>query len=99
MSLPTDKDLKAAEARFWALAGRAPPPVEQHPELRRFEYQSGATEGFIARNEERIAKGLPPLRANGDPITAPAAPAPAASNPATDTFFSDAQPNIKRHNT
>jgi len=95
MNIASDKELKEAEARFWALAGQAPPPSKLPPSHVAFlNATSAVTQAHIARQEQLRAQGNAPVAA------APAAVAP-ASNPSADAFFDDTQPgavNVKRYN-
>lgn len=97
MSIANAKELKEAEARFWALASQAPPPSKLPANMEAFRNaQSATTLAHIARQEQ--------LRAQGNaPVAAPPAASAPASNPVADAFFNDAQApgtvNVKRYNT
>jgi hypothetical protein len=95
-------DTTEARRRFYMLANLEqakkglPPIAEPAPELppamQKFVsmQRGGATQGFIEMNAQRVAKGLPPLGASGQPVmsNAGAQPtAPAQSDPATEAFF------------
>lgn len=99
-------DTTDARKRFYALvnrnqAARGLPPIrEPKPELpaamQKFVHmkRNGETEAFIQQNEERIARGEPPIGCNGLPIQPEkAAPAPAPErDEVTEAFFADAKP-------
>jgi hypothetical protein len=96
MSIASDKELKEAEARFWALAGQAPPPSKLPPSHVAFRNATSAvTQAHIARQEQlRAAQG-------NAPVAAPPAASLPASNSVADAFFDDTQPgavNVKRYN-
>jgi hypothetical protein len=96
MSIATDKQLAEARARFWALAGKAPPPSKLPPSHEAFRNaQSATTQAHIAREEQ--------LRAQGKaPVVAPPPESQLAGSPTTDAFFDDAQApgavHVKRFN-
>ena len=74
MSHPTEEFLKAARARFYALAQLPDPanvkPIDLYMETWKLRGAGDPTLAFIQRNVARIAEGLPPLGADGLPIEA-----------------------------
>lgn len=92
---PTEAELAAARERFWKLAGmknpeQGKPPMDAWMEEWKLRGAGDKTQQFIEMNEQRIAQGLPPLNARGEPIgeVKPVLPPVPKVVPDEDDFFS-----------